>query len=409
MINIFTGGIDMKKLSVIMAMDNEHLMQNYPRFPVCFSHGSGPFLYDINGKRYIDFFSGIAVTNLGHGHPSIKKAMHAQVDRLIHTSNWYFNAEQAEAARLLTEASFPGKTIFTNSGAEANEAAIKLVRKFGIRDRNKRHEIITFRGSFHGRTFGSMSATAQGKIHDGFGPIVHGFKYAPFNDIKSFRRAVDKNTAGVMIELIQGESGIRVAEPAFIQEMFSICSKNGIVTVIDEVQTGMGRTGTMFAYQRYGIVPDIITLAKGLGGGAVIGAVHSKNHIAECFSKGVHGTTFGGNHLACAASIAVFNEMKKPGFFKKLGQTSELFFKSIESIKNKSNIIKEVRGAGLHIGIELTEAGSSIVSKALEHGLMINCAAERVIRVMPPLNIPHAAAKAGLKILERILTEEKPK
>jgi acetylornithine/N-succinyldiaminopimelate aminotransferase len=397
-----------KKLASIIREDGEFLYQNYGRLPVSFVKGKGAYLFDQDGKRYIDFFSGIAVTNFGHGHGAISKRLHHQLDSIIHSSNWYYNREQIQAAKALHELTFPGRTLFVNSGAEANEAAIKLVRRYGLSQSKNRYKIISFIDSFHGRTFGSMSVTAQKKIHDGFGPLVPGFIYLPFNDIEALKKEIrrDRDIAAVFIELILGEGGIRLADKAFVKELFSLCQKNNIVSVVDEVQTGIGRTGKPFAFQHYGVVPDIITLAKGLAGGLPIGAMHTKKYLSEYFDKGRHGTTFGGNHMACAAAAVVLNELKKKSLFSGIQKVSDYIFGDLNALKKRSPLIREVRGMGLHIGIEITKPGLDIVKKALTRGLVINCTSERVIRIMPPLTIPLAAVKEGMRVFSRIIEEE---
>ncbi len=397
-----------KKLKKIMAEDKNNLFQNYgDRLGVCFVRGENSYLYDQDNKKYVDFFSGIAVTSLGYGNRAFTKALHRQIDSLIHTSNWFYNREQTEAARLLNEVSFPGKTLFVNSGTEASEAAIKLARRYGLSHGKDRYQIITFDNSFHGRTFGGMSATAQKKIHEGFGPLVPGFVYLPGNDIKAFEREIKKNrnVCAVMIELIQGEGGIQIARKEFVKELFRLCNKNGILTIVDEVQTGIGRTGAMFAYQHFGVVPDIITMAKGLAGGVPVGAIHAKNFLPEFFPKGTHGSTFGGNHLACAAVAAVLKQVRGKAFLGNVNAVSAYFFDALNGLKKKTDFIKEVRGMGLHIGVELTMPGASLVPRALEMGLVINCTADKVIRIMPPLNITLKTAREGMKILERLFIE----
>ncbi len=397
------------KIAKIIDSDKEFLFQNYgERLPVSFTKGDGSYLFDQDNKKYIDFFSGIAVCSLGYSNQALKKALHGQIDKLLHTSNWFHNQEQIEAARMLSETSFPGKTLFVNSGTEANEAAIKLTRKYGLSVSPKKYEIITFSKSFHGRTFGSMSATAQEKIHKGFGPIVPGFTYLPFNDIKAFRKAVkkDRKIAGVMIELIQGEGGINVADPDFVKEIFETCNKNGIITIVDEVQTGVGRTGKMYCYEHFGVTPDIITLAKGLGGGMPVGALHAKSFLAEYFTPGSHGTTFGGNHLAASAVAAVLKEMKKKPFISKVNSSSEYILKRLIEIKSKSGYIKRIKGLGLLLGFEIAEPGADLVREALAEGLIINCTAENVIRIIPPLTIDNGPLEEGMNLLEKIILKK---
>ena len=397
------------KLKKIISDDRAHLFQNYgDRLPVCFVRGDGCHLVDQDGKRYIDFFSGIAVSSLGQAHRALVKAIRHQAGNLIHSSNWFYNREQNEAARLIAGASFPGKTLFVNSGTEANEAAIKLARRHGMSRGANRYQIITFTNSFHGRTYGGMSATAQKKIHDGFGPLVPGFRYLPYNDIAAFSKETKKNRAvcAVMLEMIQGEGGIVIADRDFVREVFRICAKNEILVIVDEVQTGVGRTGAMFAYQHYDVVPDIITMAKGLGGGVPVGAIHAKNFLPEFFPRGTHGTTFGGNHLACAAAAAVLKEAGKKGFLEGVRRTGAWFMERLGELKKRHGFIRDVRGMGLHIGIEIDRPGTEMVRRALEEGLVINCTADRVIRIMPPLNIPLTTAMAGMRIIERLFDEE---
>ena len=397
-----------RKLSKIIADDKNYLFQNYGRLPVCFVRGDASYLFDQDNRKYVDFFSGIAVSSVGHRNRPLVRALQLQADSLIHSSNWYYNREQNEAGKFLAELSFPGKTLFVNSGAEANEAAIKLARRYGLDHSGGRFKIVSFTNSFHGRTFGSMSATAQKKIHDGFGPIVPGFIYLPFNDTKAFSREMKKNRdiCAIMIELIQGEGGIQVADKGFVREIFRHCSKNDILTIVDEVQTGVGRTGALFAYQHYNVVPDIITVAKGLGGGVPVGAIHAKNFLPEYFPRGSHGTTFGGNHLVCAAVAAVLKEMGKKKFLDGLGQVSRYLFERLNDIKKRAPFITDIRGMGLHIGVELSVPGAGLVLKALEQGLVINCTADKVIRIMPPLNIPLKAAREGMDILEALFMKE---
>ncbi len=386
--------------------DKEFLFQNYgERLPVSFIKGDGSYLYDQDNKKYVDFLSGIAVSALGYSNPAYMKALHGQIDKIIHSSNLFFNQEQIETARLISETSFPGKSLFVNSGTEANEAAIKLARRYGLSIHRKKYKIVTFTGSFHGRTFGSMSATAQDKIHGGFGPIVPGFIYAPYNDRKAIRKILksDKHIAAVMLELIQGESGINVADADFIREIFETCNQKGILTIVDEVQTGIGRTGTAYVHQHFNVTPDILTLAKGLGGGVPIGAIHAKNFLAEHLPYGTHGTTFGGNHLACAAASAVLNEIKKKQFLNTINASSAYAFDRLKKIKQKTGYIKSLRGLGLHIGVEIAEECKHLVKEALEEKLVINCAAGNVIRIMPPLNIDIKTLEEGMDIFEKLI------
>jgi predicted acetylornithine/succinylornithine family transaminase len=386
--------------------DEKYLFQNYGnRLPACFVRGNNSYLYDQDNKEYIDFLSGIAVSSLGYAHPELTKALHEQVDKVLHTSNYFFNHEQIEAAKLLSELAFTGKTLFVNSGTEANEAAIKLARKHGAAQ--NRHNIITFSKSFHGRTFGSMSATANPKIHEGFGPLLEGFTHLPFNDITKFDEEIAQNkTCAVLFEVVQGEGGIILANKDFVQHIYKQCKEHNILLIIDEIQTGIGRTGKPFGFQHYEIQPDIITLAKGISAGLPLGAIHVKEEISKLFTPGSHGTTFGGNHLACKAAGVVLKTLKEKSFLDNINKVSRFFFDKLNELKSKFDIIKDVRGLGLHIGIELTGPGNELVKKALAKGLILNCTANCVIRIMPPLIINEETALKGLNILEEILAAD---
>jgi acetylornithine/N-succinyldiaminopimelate aminotransferase len=397
----------MSRLDTIMQEDREYLFQNNGRLPVCFEKGEGAYLFDTEGKRYIDFFSGVAVSALGYAHPEMCRCLHKQIDALIHTSNWYFNAEQVEAAKFLSSLAFKGRTFFANSGTEANEAAIKLARRFGKSFDNDKFQIVTFLKSFHGRSYGGMSATGQEKTRKGFDPLVPGFHYLPYGDSAALRDFLSKNkVCGVMMELIQGEGGINVAKKDFVADVAAACKEFSALLILDEIQTGIGRTGKAFAYQHYGIEPDIITLAKGLGGGVPVGAIHTKEELCQYFPVGAHGTTFGGNHLACAAASAVLGELSKKEFLPEVERKSALFFSRLKNMQKKTSLITDIRGLGLHIGIELSKPGFEIVKKALSRGLIINCTADTVIRIVPPLIIPDDAIENGCDILETILCGE---
>jgi acetylornithine/N-succinyldiaminopimelate aminotransferase len=398
-----------RKLDSIAGDDGTYLFQNYgDRLPVCFTRGEGSHLFDQDNRRYVDFFSGIAVSSLGYGNRALARAIHVQADRILHSSNWYFNREQNEAARLISGLTFPGKTLFTNSGTEANEAALKLARLYGRARSDNRYQIISFSGSFHGRTFGAMSATGQEKIRKGFDPLLPGFIHLPFNDFESLRKEIEGNAGvcAVITELIQGEGGIRLAEKDFIVRAEKLCRERGVLLIIDEVQTGVGRTGKFCVYQHYGIRPDIITFAKGLGGGVPIGAIHARADVAKHLEKGTHGTTFGGNHLACAAATAVMKTIGKKSFMDQVLRKGEFIRARLAELKAKTPIIREIRGMGLHTGVELDRPGLDLVKKALGAGLVINCTSENVIRIMPPLTIDMKTIREGIGILEKIITSE---
>ena len=398
-----------RKLDSIAGDDGKYLFQNYgDRLPVCFTRGEGSCLFDQDNRRYVDFFSGIAVSSLGYGNRALSRAIHAQADRILHSSNWYFNREQNEAARLISELTFPGKTLFTNSGTEATEAALKLARLYGRAKSGGRYHVISFSGSFHGRTFGAMSATGQEKIRKGFDPLLPGFIHLPFNDFDRLRKEIEgnDNVCAVMTELIQGEGGIRLAGKDFIVRTEKLCRERGVLLIIDEVQTGVGRTGKFCVYQHYGIKPDILTFAKGLGGGIPIGAIHARAEVAKSLEKGTHGTTFGGNHLACAAATAVLKTIGKKGFMDQVLRRGEFIRARLGELKARTPVIRDIRGMGLHIGVELDRPGTDLVKKALEAGLVINCTSETVIRIMPPLTIDMKTIREGIAILEKLLTAE---
>ncbi|MBP7901296.1 MAG: aspartate aminotransferase family protein [Spirochaetes bacterium] len=391
------------KINEIKNLDNKYLFQNYgEKLPVCFKYGEGSTAYDHEGRKYIDFLAGVASNTFGHNDPILSEALKSQVEKIIHSSNHLYNLEQIEAAKLLSEKSFKGKTLFVNSGTEANEAAIKLARRYGTTINPEKYKIISFNKSFHGRTFGSMTATAQAKIHNGFGPLVPGFKHIPFNDIDSFEKEADENTCAVILEMIQGEGGVINADESFVKKIRKICSEKKIIMIIDEVQTGIGRTGKAFAYQHYGIEPDIITLAKGLAGGVPIGAIHAKDELVQFFPGGAHGTTFGGNHLASAGAKSVLSRLDSQ-FLKHVIRISDILINKVKSISDNDPRIQSIRGMGLLIGIEMSFKGRPFVIKALENGLLLNCTSENIIRFLPALNITEEEALAGLDIFEKTL------
>jgi len=371
------------------------LMDTYKRFPVSFVRGEGVYLYDEKGKRYLDLVGGVAVNVLGHSDPDLVVALCEQASKLWHVSNLYQNPWQEETAKLLVEQfGEPAKVFFCNSGAEANEGAIKLARRYFWEKGEKRYRIITFKNSFHGRTFGAMSATAQEKIQKGFEPLLDGFDYAELNDIKSVERLLRKETAGIMLEVIQGEGGINEAEGEFLAKVEELCRREGLLLIVDEVQTGLGRTGKFYGYQHFGIKPDIITLAKGLGGGFPIGCVIAREEVAQAFKPGSHGSTFGGNALACACAKVVIEKV----------------LKLLDHVEEVGNYFKErlspfgrVKGRGLMLGLEREENCQEVVLKALERGLLINCTAERVIRFVPPLIIQKEHVDFAIEVLREIL------
>lgn len=382
------------------------MFPNYGRFPIRIVKGKGSHVWDETGKMYLDFMSGIAVTNLGHAPDAVKDALAKQLDELWHISNLYEIPGQERLAGMLAELSCADLAFFCNSGAEANEAAIKLARRYHRKVLgNDRYEIVTLRQSFHGRTLATLTATGQDKVKDGFDPLPTGFEYAEFNNVDSLKAAVNERTAAIMIEFVQGEGGVRPASQAFVDTAKQLCADHGLLLIADEIQTGIGRTGTMFAYEQYGAEPDIITLAKGIGSGFPMGAMLGKAYLREGFSAGTHGSTFGGTPIACAAAIATLETMvggQLPARAKRLGDAG------MERLRGKLEGLPglvEVRGAGFLIGIELDRPVTDIVTKAQEAGLLVITAGPNVLRLLPALNIPEEEWHRGLDLLAEVMKE----
>ncbi len=372
-------------------------METYRRLPVSFVRGDGVYLYDDKGRRYLDMVAGIAVNALGYNHPELTRAICEQAQRLMHVSNLFINPWQEELASLLVKHFHDpdGKVFFCNSGTEANEGAIKLARKYFKEKGDKdRYKLITFYKGFHGRTYGSMSATAQEKIQKGFEPLLDGFDYAYLNDFDSVLRALNKNTAGIMLEVIQGEGGINEAQGEFLVNLEELCRREGLLLIVDEVQTGIGRTGSFYAYEQFGIKPDIITLAKGLGGGFPVGALLATEEVSKVFTPGSHGSTFGGNALACACAKVVIKEVE--GLLPKVREVGEYFKERLKSF----GIVK---GKGLMLGLDIGRDCQDVVLRALEEGLVINCTAGSVLRFVPPLIVEKEHVDECIRVLEKVL------
>lgn len=367
----------------------KYIMNTYKRLPLFIVKGRGNRIYDVEGREYLDFVSGLAVNNLGHCNPRVTVAFQKQAQRLVHTSNLFYTEPQVNLARLLVENSFADKVFFCNSGAEANEAAIKLVRKYSSEKGTGRYEIITAFNSFHGRTMATLTATGQEKFHKGFAPLVPGFSYVPFNDITALENAITEKTAAVMIEPIQGEGGVNIPDRDYLKRLRELCDSKGILLVLDEVQTGIGRTGKLFAYQHYGIEPDIITLAKGLGGGLPIGAMLAKDYVAAAFTPGTHASTFGGTPLVCSAAIEVIKILTEDDLMlDNCRRMGGYLVAELNDLKLKyPHLIKDVRGIGLITGMELNIKGESIVTECINKGIIINCTMENVLRFLPPLDV----------------------
>ena len=389
------------KIEDIFNSYKENILPTYTKVPLVFVKGKGSRLWDLHNKAYLDFFPGWGVCNLGHCHPAVMQAVREQVSKLIFIANNYYHPGQAKLSQEIVYWSYPAKVFFCNSGAEANEAAIKLSRKFG----EGRYEIITFENSFHGRTLGALAATGQKKYQDGFAPLPLGFKTVKFNDLEETQNAISANTVAIMLELIQGEGGINVASKDFVLGLRRICDERKILLIIDEVQTAMGRTGKMFCYQQYGITPDVMTLAKALGGGLPVGAMVVKKEIADTLQPGMHASTFGGGPVICKAALAVFAALQKEKLINNAQEMGEYLFSRLRKLQEKYDIIKEVRGLGLMAGVELKTAGKAIVDKCMEKGLLINCTHETVLRLMPALNITRKQIDQATNILADVLAK----
>ncbi|MEJ2324542.1 MAG: acetylornithine transaminase [Nitrospirota bacterium] len=365
-----------------------YLMDTYKRFPILMRKGRGMRVWSSEGREYLDFVGGIAVNILGHCHPKVVMTIQKQAQRLIHVSNLFHIEQQTKLAALLCANSFADKVFFCNSGTEAVEAAIKLTRKYAKEQIGpERFEIVAALNSFHGRTMGALSATGQDKFKKGFEPLLPGFVHVPYDDADAIEKAVNHNTCAVILEPIQGEAGVRVPAPDYLKRVRRICDEQGILLILDEIQTGMGRTGELFAYQHWEIEPDIMTLAKGLANGMPIGAVLATEKVAKAFGPGDHGSTFGGNPLACAAALTTLETVLEDGLIlDQCRRMSKYLIKKMEYLKKEfSSVVLEVRGMGLLVGVEITRECAPIVTACLERGLLINCTAGNVIRLMPPL------------------------
>ncbi|NJD56085.1 MAG: acetylornithine transaminase [Nitrospirae bacterium] len=382
-----------------------YLMHTYNRFPIVLKKGRGMKVWNWDGKEYLDFVGGIATNCLGHCHPKVVIAVQKQVQRLIHVSNFYHIEPQIRLARTLVTHSFADKAFFCNSGAEANEAAIKLARRYFKENLGQnKFEIIATVNSFHGRTLATLTATGQDKFKIGFDPLLPGIRHVEFNNIEALKNAVTKETCAILLEPIQGESGVRIPAPDYLKQVRKLCDDNNVLLILDEVQTGIGRTGKLFSYEHSGITPDIMTLAKGLGGGVPIGAMLATDKVAEAFQPGTHGTTFGGNPLACIAALATLEVVLEDGFVldqcKRMGK---YFKKRLEELKKDfPEIIMEIRGMGLLIGMELVRDCAPIVTACMERGMLINCTSGNVLRFMPPLIVTEKEIDSLVDVLEQV-------
>lgn len=383
-----------------------YLMHTYARTPISIVRGRGSRVFDLEGREYLDFVAGIAVNVLGHCHPDVVAAIQKQAQQLLHTSNLYYTEPQVQLARTLVDHSFANKVFFCNSGAEANEAAIKLARRYSHQKYGPdRYEIVTMRQSFHGRTMATLSATGQEKVQKGFEPLLPGFTYVPFNDLPAVEAALTDRTAAVLLEPVQGEGGVHVADRAYLKGLRDLCRQRDVLLIFDEIQTGMGRTGTLFAYEQLGVEPDIMTLAKGLGGGVPIGACLATDDVAAAFTPGTHASTFGGNPLACAAALAVLRVLLEGRVLEQSRRMGDYLAKGLMDCKDRLPIVKDVRGLGLLRGMELTIDGKPVVTDCLARGILINCTVDRVLRFVPPLIITQREIDRLLDTLSNMLSK----
>jgi len=396
---------------------DRYVMNTYVRSPLVLVKGKGSRVWDLDGHEYLDVFPGWGVSGIGHCHPWVMKALRGQSTKLIHVSNNYYHVLQWRLAKQLIDSSFDGKVFFANSGAEVIEAAIKLTRRWGRLSAvqasgqagtagSPRDEIIVMDQSFHGRTMGALSATGQAKYQEGFEPLLPGFPCVPFNDLERVRRAVTPKTVAILLEPIQGEGGIRVAGDSFLRGIRQLADQHRLLVIYDEIQTGMGRTGRLFAYQHSGIEPDIMLLAKTLGGGFPIGAMVAKRHVADALTPGTHASTFGGSPLACTMALAVFEAIEKQRLLDRVVHFGEVIMDRLSALKARCPIIREVRGRGLMIGIELSVDGRPIVDACRAKRLLINCTQGTVLRLLPAMTITRAQLDQALGILEEVLLRQ---
>lgn len=388
----------------IKELVDKNIMNTYRRTPIALVKGKGATVEDAQGRQYLDFIAGIAVCNLGHAHPKMVKAIRKQAKDLMHVSNLYYTRPQAEVAALLTKHSFADKVFFCNSGAEANEAAIKLARKYAHENLGPdKFELITMKDSFHGRTMATITATGQEKFQFGFTPLLDGFRYVPFNDPEALEAAITPRTCGVMLEPVQGEGGVIIPDDGYLARVREICDRHKLLMIVDEVQTGIGRTGKLFAYEYSGIEPDIMTLAKALGNGFPVGAMLATDEVARAFAPGNHASTFGGNPLAMAAVRATLKTILDDEILENCLETGAYFLEKLQKLKARHNIITEVRGRGMMLACSLSIEGAQIVAKCQEEGLLINCTGGKTLRFVPPLIITRQDVDEALYILDDVM------
>ncbi len=382
----------------------QYLVHSYNRYPVVLDYGKGVYLYDTDGKKYLDFGAGIAVCALGYGNERFERALKEQIDKGIHFSNYFYSEPLMRAAKGLAEAAGMDKVFMANTGTEANEGALKLARKYAImHGYEERHEIISMEKAFHGRTMGALSVTGTEKYREPFNPLIGGVTFAQYNNLESVEKSMTDKTYAVIVEAVQGEGGIYPAEPEFLRGIRSLCDSHDCMMICDEIQCGMGRTGKMFAYEHYGVKPDIVTMAKGIGNGMTAGAIATTEKIAAALVPGDHGTTFGGNPLACAAVTATLDEFAEKDIPAHVTEMGEYLAERLQYLVETKDVAKETRGLGLMRGLELTEPANPYILKALERGLILMSAGTHVIRFIPPLIIERAQIDEMIAILEEIL------
>lgn len=393
----------MMKTSDIINTSEEHLIHTYNRYQIAFDHGDGVYLYDCDGKEYLDFCAGIAVFALGYNNKKYNDALKAQIDKIIHTSNYYYSEPLAKASKLITKAAKMNKVFFTNSGTEAVEGALKIAKKYGyLKDGKNDHEVIAMEHSFHGRSMGALSVTGNAKYREAFGPLIPGIRFATYNDIDSVKALINDKTSAIIMETIQGEGGINPADKKFIEEIRSLCDEHDMLLILDEIQCGMGRTGTMFAYEQYGIKPDVVTVAKAIGCGVPMGAFLVNEKAQGVLVAGDHGSTYGGNPLACAACANVLEQFEELNLLEHVKEVGAYLYNALEKLKSENPDIKDHRGMGLIQGLELSSnvKAADVVKKAHDNGLVLITAGNNVIRFIPPLVIEKEHVDKMINILK---------
>lgn len=396
------------KQEEIINLGEQYFMPVFQRAPISISHGKGVYLYDAEGNKYLDFLSGIAVNGLGYNHPAVVSAINEANQTALHISNYFYSESSVKLAQHMVEHSVLDRVFFANSGAEANEGAIKLARKWGRKVKGENAvDIITMRQSFHGRTMATLTATGQDNFHTAFGPLVPGFKYVPFNDLEALKSAIDDNTAAIFLELIQGEGGVIVADQSFVDGVVKLAKENNVLIILDEVQTGNGRTGKLYAYEHFNIEPDILTTAKGIASGVPMGAVLAKEEVANYFKVGDHGSTFGGNPLASHAALATQQVLTEPAFLEHVNEMAYYLVTKLQELKEKYSVINDIRGKGLIQGLVLDTKSGPIYQASMDKGLFVSATAGNVLRLLPPLIIEKEHIDEAISIIDEVFGEMK--